>query len=96
MNPVDYLTPFMEVGRMVFDGAGNDRVMSLIAEEITKTLDLKGCFIKMKAYKGEHLEVLASKGLSERFLFAKSDYAKNWVCFNLPESSVCVPNLNRF
>ncbi|MDR3566654.1 MAG: GAF domain-containing protein [Syntrophobacteraceae bacterium] len=96
MNPVDYLTPFMEVGRAVFDGAGNDHVMSLTAEEITKALELKGCFVKMKAYKGDHIEVVGSKGLSERFLFGKSDYAKNWACFNLPESVVCVPNLADF
>lgn len=96
MSPVDYLTPFVEVGRTVFEGAGNDRVMSLIAEEVTKTLGIKGCFIKMKAYKSDHMEVLASKGLSERFLFGKPDYGKNWVCLNLPESTVCVQNLDDF
>ncbi len=96
MSPVDYLTPFVEVGRAVVEGAGNDRVMSLIAEALTKTLDLKGCFIKMRAYKGEHIEVLASSGLSERFLFGKSDYASSWVCSSLPESTVCVPNLGDF
>ncbi|MDA8307883.1 MAG: GAF domain-containing protein [Deltaproteobacteria bacterium] len=96
MSPVDYLTPFVEVGRTIFDGAGNDRVMNLTAEAVIKTLDLKGCFIKMKAYKGEHIEVLGSKGLSERFLFGKSDYASNWVCYNLPKSTFCVPNLDDF
>jgi GAF domain-containing protein len=96
MSPVDYLAPFVEIGRSVLAGAANDRVMSLTAEEIARTLDLKGCFIKMKAYKGDHIEVVGSKGLSERFLFGKSDYAKNWVCFNLPEAAICVPNLTDF
>ncbi|MGC8493520.1 MAG: GAF domain-containing protein [Syntrophobacteraceae bacterium] len=96
MSPVDYLMPFVEVGRAVFDGAGNDHVMSLTAEALTRTLDIKGCFIKMKAYKGDHIEVIGSKGLSERFLFGKSDYGKNWVCLNLPESTVCIPQLDEF
>ena len=96
MSPVDYLTPFVEVDRAIFDRAGNDQVMSLTAEAVIKTLGLKGCFIKMKAYKGNHIEVLGSKGLSERFLFGKSDYASNWVCAKLQESVVCIPNLDDF
>lgn len=96
MSPVDYLTPFVEVGRAVFDGARNDSVMNLTAEALTSTLDIKGCFIKMKAYKGEHIEVLGSKGLSERFLFGKPDRGSNWVCANLPESLVCVPDMDNF
>ncbi len=96
MSPVDYLTPYVEVGRAILDGTGNDRVMGLIAEAVTKTLDLKGCVIKMRAYKGEHVEVLASTGLSERFLFGKSDYANDWVCASLPQSTVCFQNLSDF
>ncbi|MDR3557822.1 MAG: GAF domain-containing protein [Syntrophobacteraceae bacterium] len=96
MSPMDYLTPFLEVGRAIIDGDGNDRVMSLIAEAVTKTLELKGCMIKMKAYKGEHIEMLASNGLSERFLFGKSDYASNWVCSSLPEEPLCFSNLGDF
>ncbi|MGC9194703.1 MAG: GAF domain-containing protein [Syntrophobacteraceae bacterium] len=96
MSPVDYLTPYVEVGRAVLDGEGSDRVMSLVAEAVTKTLAIKGCFLKMRAYKGQHVEMLASSGLSERFLFAKSDYANDWVCASLPESTVCFQNLDDF
>ncbi len=96
MSPVDYITPFVEVGRAVFDGERNDSVMNIIAEAVTSTLYVKGCFIKMKAYKGDHMEVLGSNGLSERFLFGKSDYGSDWVCANLPDSLVCVPSLDDF
>ncbi len=52
MRSMDYLTPFVEVGRILCDGADSNCVMSLIAGKITKTLDLKGCFIKMKSHRG--------------------------------------------
>ncbi len=46
---MDYVTPFAEVGRVLCDGADSSSVMNLIAEKITKALDLKGCYIKMKS-----------------------------------------------
>ncbi|MFZ0931917.1 MAG: GAF domain-containing protein [Syntrophobacteraceae bacterium] len=93
MRSMDYLTPFIEVGRGLCDGAESNCVMDLIAGKITKTLNLKGCFIKMKHPHGGHMELLASCGLSERFLFSRSDDTPGCVCSHLPGKTICVPKL---
>jgi len=93
MRSMDYLTPFIEVGRGLCDGAESNCVMDLIAGKITKTLNLKGCFIKMKHPHGDHMELLASCGLSERFLFSRSDDTPGCVCSHLPGKTICVPKL---
>jgi len=93
MRSTDYLSAFVEVGRGLCDGAQSNCVMNLIAEKITKTLDLKGCFIKMKDPQGDHVELLASCGLSERFLFSKSDDTPDCVCSKLPVETICIPRL---
>ena len=93
MRSMDYLTPFAEVGRGLCDGAESSSVMNLIAEKITKALNLKGCYIKMKHPQGGHMELLASCGLSEKFLFSKSDDTPDYVCSHLPGKAMCVPKL---
>lgn len=93
MCSTDYLTPFVEVGRAISDGADNYSVMNLIARRITETLGLKGCFIKMKSAQGDSIELLSSYGLSENFLFSEPGDAPDCVCFQLPERTLCVPNL---
>jgi GAF domain-containing protein len=89
----DYLTPFVEVGRALCDGADNRSVMNCIAMRITKTLDLKGCIIKMKSAPGDRIEVLASCGLSETFLFSEPCNAADCFCSHLPQKAFCVPRL---
>ena len=93
MRSMDYLTPFAEVGHRLCDGADSNWVMNLIAGQIAKTLDLKGCFIKMKNPKGDQIELLASCGLTEKFLFSKFDDTPSCVCSNLPEKTICIPRL---
>jgi GAF domain-containing protein len=93
MSTIDYLTPFAEVSRAISDGADINCTMSLIAGKIAKTLDLKGCFIKMKQPGGGHIELVASVGLSERFLLNKSEDTSDCVCSRLPQETVCVPKI---
>ena len=95
MSSRDYLTPFVEVGRILCDGGDSNSVMGLIACEITKTLDLKGCFIKMQSPKGDQIELLASNGLSRHFLFSKSDDTPDCLCSQLPGKTACVPSLQK-
>ena len=93
MRSKDYMTLFAEVGRLLCDGADSNWVMNLIAGKITETLDLKGCFIKMKNLKGDQVELLASCGLTEKFLFSKPDDTPDCVCSNLPGKTICIPRL---
>jgi len=93
MCSIDYLTPFVEVGRALCDGADNYSVMNLIAKRITQTLGLKGCFIKMKSAQGDRLETLSSFGLTENFLFSDPSNVPGGVCFQLPQGTICLPNL---
>jgi GAF domain-containing protein len=93
MSSMDYFTSVADVGRILCDGADSNRVMNSIAEEITKTLDLKGCFIKMKSPGGDQIELLASNGLSRHFLFGKSDDTPDCLCAHLPGKTTCVPSL---
>ncbi len=93
MRSIDYLTPFVEVSRTLCDGAESKCLMGSIAGKIAKTLDLKGCFIKMKGFETDKMELLASCGLSEHFLLSKSDDVAECVCSNIPGRIICVPNL---
>ena len=93
MCSTDYLTPFAEVGRALCDGADNSSVMNLIARRITETLGLKGCFIKMKSPRSDHIEVVSSYGLSENFLYSEADDTPHCVCSRLPNETLCVARL---
>jgi GAF domain-containing protein len=89
----DYLTPFVEVGRALCDGADNRSVMNLIAGRITETLSLKGCMIRMKASRSDDIELISSYGLSENFLFRDSGVIPECACARLPSVVVSVPRL---
>ena len=89
----DYLTPFVEVGRALCDGADSYSVMNLIARRITETLELKGCLIKMLSPSVDRLELISSYGLSENFLFSEPESSPESLCFRLPEDIRCLPNL---
>jgi GAF domain-containing protein len=93
MCSIDYLTPFVEVGRALADGADLHSVMDLITRRTTSTLNLKGCLIRMKGTQGDRLEILASSGLSENFLFSEPMSSPGSICFQLPDSTVCFPRL---
>ncbi len=93
MRSKDYMTLFAEVGRLLCDGADSNWVMNLIAGKITETMALKGCFIKMKNLKGDQVELLASCGLTEKFLLSKPDDTPDCVCSNLPGKTICIPRL---
>ncbi len=93
MCSVDYLSPFVEVGRALCDGADNYSVMNLIARRITEVLKLKGCFIKMLTPQQDKLVLISSYGLSENFLFSEHQDTPDSLCYHLPEDVRCVPNL---
>lgn len=95
MCSINYLKPFMEVGRALSDGVDSHSVMSLITRRIAETLSLKGCFVKAKSPKGNQLELLSSYGLSEGFLFVEPNHSPESVCFRLPDSILCVPSLEQ-
>jgi GAF domain-containing protein len=93
MRSLDYLKPFIEVGRALGEGADSYYVMNLIAGKITETLDLKGCFIKMKTSQGDRIELVASCGLTEKFLFSESYDGSDCVCSGMPGKTMCFPQL---
>ncbi|MGA7874399.1 MAG: GAF domain-containing protein [Desulfoferrobacter sp.] len=93
MCSTDYLTPFVEVGRALCDGADTYSVMNLIARRITETLQLKGCLIKMLSPNVDRLELMSSYGLSENFLFSEPQSSPDSLCFRLPENVRCLSNL---
>lgn len=93
MCSIDYLTPFVEVGRALCDGADNHSVMNLIARRITETLQLKGCLIKMLSLREDRLDLISSYGLSENFLFSEPRDSPDSLCFRLPEDVRCLSNL---
>lgn len=90
MSTQDYLAPFVEVGRALCDGADTHSVMNLIARRTVETLQLDGCFIKMKSASGDRLELLSSYGLREDFLFSESSTSPESVCFQLPRELTCL------
>lgn len=93
MCSIDYLTPFVEVGRALCDGADTYSVMNLIARRVTETLQLKGCLIKMLDPHADRLELLSSYGLSENFLFREPESSPDTLCFRIPEDICCLPSL---
>lgn len=93
MCSIDYLAPFVEVGRALCDGVDNHSVMNLIARRITETLQLKGTLIKMLDQQEDRLELLSSYGLSENFLFSTPLTSPESICFRLPDSIICIPKL---
>ncbi|MHC1742860.1 MAG: GAF domain-containing protein [Syntrophobacteraceae bacterium] len=90
MPSPDYLAPFVEVGRALCDGVDTNSVMNLIARRTVETLELSGCFIKMKTAEGSRLELLSSYGLKEDFLFSESSTSHDSVCFQLPKELLCL------
>lgn len=89
----DYLSPFVEVGRALCDGADNYSVINLIARRITEVLKLKGCLIKMLNPKGDKLVLISSYGLSENFLFGEHQDSPDSICSIMPGDVRCLPNL---
>ena len=69
--------------------------MNLIAGKIPETLDLKGCFIKLKSPRGGQIELLARCGLTDKFLFSESDDRSDCICSNLPGNTICIPRLQK-
>ncbi|NLI82254.1 MAG: GAF domain-containing protein [Deltaproteobacteria bacterium] len=90
MSQSDYLRSFLEIGRLMSQGANSNTVMNLIARRIAEQLEIKGCLIKMVNAQGDRLEILANWGLSEAFLFSVGQNASEGVCFQLPDKIVCV------
>jgi GAF domain-containing protein len=89
MGSNDYLTAFVEVDRAVCEGADNATVLHAVVRRLTATLGLKGCFIRMKAPRGDRIEMVASFGLSDHFLFSEAINAQDSICFCLPVGVVC-------
>lgn len=56
MSSPDYLTPFAEANRAICEGADERKVLNLVTRFVTETLNIKGCFIKIKSPEGEHVE----------------------------------------
>jgi len=56
MSSPDYLSPFAEANRAICEGADERKVLNLVTRLVTETLNIKGCFIKIKSPEGEHVE----------------------------------------
>ncbi|MGD2030244.1 MAG: GAF domain-containing protein [Desulfobacterales bacterium] len=56
MSSPDYLTPFAEANRAICEGADERKVLNLVTRFVTETLNIKGCFIKIKSPEGEQVE----------------------------------------
>jgi GAF domain-containing protein len=89
MSTPDYLSPFVEVGRALCDGADTHSVMNLISRRTVETLCIDGCFIKMKSREGDRLELLSSYGLNENLLYSESSTSPDSVFFRLPRELTC-------
>ncbi|MFO7877862.1 MAG: GAF domain-containing protein [Desulfovermiculus sp.] len=64
MADKDYLSPFAAVNKAICDGADERQVVNMITKQITKTLNIAGCFIKMLAEAEEqHAQPQKSLGL---------------------------------
>ena len=91
MCSTDYLKPFVDVGRLLCEGADRDYIMNTIVGKIAETLGLKGCFVKMKDPVTKRIELLAGFSLSERFL--RFEETPSSVCSGLPEKTICVARI---
>jgi GAF domain-containing protein len=86
--------PFVEVSRALSDGVDNHSVMSLIAQRITETLNIKGVMVKLKTPNGEgRLELLSAYGLSEHFMFSEPANVPDSICYRLPDGVVCISDI---
>jgi len=90
MSNPDYLSPFVEVGRALCDGADTYSVMNLISRRTVETLGVDGCLVKMKSREGDRLELLSSYGLSEDLLYTESSTSPESVLFQLPSELRCL------
>lgn len=90
MTTPDYLSPFVEVGRALCDGADTHSVMNLIARRVVETLNINGCFVKMKSREGDRLELLTSYGLRENLLYTECSCLPESVFFRLPGKLLCL------
>lgn len=91
----NFLAPFVETGRALCDGDDCHGVMNLITRRITETLGLKGCLVRMKSADGARLELVASSGLSEEFLFRSPDGDCTGMCFEVPGSAICIGDVHQ-
>ncbi|MFW6055346.1 MAG: hypothetical protein ACOC9D_05505, partial [Thermodesulfobacteriota bacterium] len=55
MSSRDYLTPFAVVNRAICEGVDEREVMNLMTRFVTETLNLSGCFIKIRTPEEEEL-----------------------------------------
>ena len=56
MSSPDYLSPFAEANRAICEGADERKVLNLVTRLVTETLNIRGCFIKIKSPEGEQVE----------------------------------------
>ena len=87
----DYLSPFVEVGRTLAEGAAPYAVMKLAMQRIVGTLGLKGAIFKMPNAEGR-LELISSHGLSEYFIFDRPENDLSDPCSRLPQAVACYPD----
>jgi GAF domain-containing protein len=90
MSSPDHLSPFVEVGRALCDGADTYSVMNLISRRIVETLRIDGCLIKMKSREEDRLELLSSYGLNESLLYTEASSSPDSVLFQLPRELLCI------
>ena len=56
MGGRDYLSPFAEANKAICEGANERQVLNLITKNVSETLEIAGCFIKIRSPEGEPLE----------------------------------------
>ncbi|WP_448382961.1 GAF domain-containing protein [Desulfosoma sp.] len=93
MDVTSVLKPFVEVSRALCDGVDAADVMNLITQRLTESLGLKGAVIKAYDKKRSRLELVASFGLSENFLFSKP--REGSLCASVPRQGVQIEDLRR-
>lgn len=69
MSSRDYLTPFAVVNRAICEGVDEREVMNLMTRFVTETLNLSGCFIKIRT--PEEAELIQKKDSLD---LGRSDY----------------------
>lgn len=63
-----YLISFQEISKAISSTLSVREILNLVVRKVTEVMNLKGCTIRMVDPKTSTLELVASFGLSEKYL----------------------------
>lgn len=93
MNTMDFLSPILEVTRVLGERPPIHTALNLITRRIGETLQTHGCLIKGKAPQGTSLELMSSYAVKEGILFCQPTVPSRSILTRVPAEIVTVPDL---